>query len=187
MFGDPHRGWQAFRPRGRDEKSVRFRPPNDDRPTRHRFREAASAEASLCAAIHVRVFVVHDHSFAAAVDHDGGNRRLLTGTPSNQIAVNPLHFQFIDNSRAEEIIADARSQSHFQPEPLGGYRGGCRRSASVKAKAFRPVFLCPDRKLIHGVNAVQDCRADHEESWHTEARMFLLMRSLSRRSGAGSA
>ena len=84
-----------------------------------------------CAAVDAGILEVDEHSFAASVDHDGGNRRLLAGMPSNQTAVDSLLFQLIDNSGAEDIIADASSQSHVQSEPLRGYRGGRRRSASA--------------------------------------------------------
>jgi hypothetical protein len=40
---------------------------------------------------------------------------LPAAAPSHERTIDPLFFQLTDNGSAEEVIADARSQSHVQP------------------------------------------------------------------------
>ena len=113
----------------------------------------------ISAALHIRVFVVHQHPLACAVDHHSRHGGVTARPGPIKRAVHALVFKLTGNRGAESIVANAGGQRHFKAKPPGGYSSGRRHAAALKGKAFCPVLLRDYGQLVQDVNQVQDRRA----------------------------
>ena len=115
------------------------------------------------AALHIQVFVVHQHPLAGAVYHHSRHGGAAAWPAPHKRAVHALVFKLAGNRGAESIVANAGGQRHFKAEPPGGYSSGRRHAAALERKAFRPVLLRDDRQFVQDVNQIQDRRAHGQQ------------------------